>query len=80
MAVDDDFWRETVKGTLKAELKRRQVSYQELAAKLSALGVRETVRGIANKLSRGGFSAVFLVQCLVAIGCENLRLDDIDVR
>ncbi len=79
MAVDEDFWRETVKATLKAELKKRRVSYQELAAKLSALGVRETVRGIANKLSRGGFSAVFLVQCLVAIGCENLRLD-IDVN
>lgn len=75
MPVNDDDWREIVKAMLKAELKRRRVSYQELAAKLSALGISETERNIANKMSRGGFTAVFLVQCLVAIGCENLRLD-----
>jgi hypothetical protein len=31
---------------------------------------------IANKISRGGFIAAFLVQCLAAIGCTNLRLED----
>jgi 3-mercaptopyruvate sulfurtransferase SseA len=67
-------WQERVKGLLKAELKRRSVGYKQLAEKLEELGVHETDRNIANKLARGGFSAVFLVQCLAAIGCETVRL------
>lgn len=72
----DDDWSERVKGMLKAELKRRNVSYRELAEKLEPLGISETERNIANKISRGGFTAAFFVQCLVAIGCQNLRLED----
>lgn len=73
MATDKQ-WQDRVKGILKAELKRRNVGYRELAAKLAELGVHETERNIANKISRGGFTAVFLIQCLEAIGVEQLRL------
>jgi 3-mercaptopyruvate sulfurtransferase SseA len=59
---------------LKAELKRRDVSYKQLAEKLDKLGIQESDRNIANKLARGGFSAVFLVQCLSAIGCDTVHL------
>jgi len=75
MATDID-WQARVKGLLKAELKRRNVSYRELAERLEAIGVHETERNIANKISRGGFTAVFLIQCLEAIGCTSLRLED----
>jgi hypothetical protein len=68
-------WQERVKGLLKAELKKRGIGYKELAEKLDEFGISESDRNIANKLARGGFSAVFLVQCLSAIGCESLRLD-----
>ena len=54
-----------VKGILKAELKRRNVSYRQLAVSLQALGIHETERNINNKISRGGFTAVFVVQCLL---------------
>lgn len=67
-------WQERVKGLLKAELKRRGVSYKQLAEKLKELGVDENDRNIANKLARGGFSAVFMVQCLEAIGCNTVQL------
>ena len=67
-------WQERVKGFLKAELKQRGVSYKQLAEKLKELGVHENDRNIANKLARGGFSAVFLVQCLEAIGCNTVQL------
>jgi len=50
------------KNLLKGELKRRGVGYRELAEKLTALGVPETERNLANKISRGGFTAAFLVQ------------------
>jgi hypothetical protein len=69
-------WQDRVKGLLKAELKRRNVSYRGLAERLAAIGVQETEANIKNKISRGGFTAVFLVQCLVAVGCTMLRLED----
>lgn len=74
MTADKD-WQERVKGILKAELKRRRVSYRELAEKLEPLGVKESERNIANKIARGGFTAVFFVQCLRAIGAHTLRID-----
>lgn len=69
-------WEERVKGLLKAELKKRGLGYRDLAEKLTAMGIPETERNIANKISRGGFTAVFLVQCLSAIGASSLRLED----
>lgn len=71
-----DDWEAKVKGILKAELKRRDTTYQEPAEKLAAVGIAETPESIANKISRGKFSAVFLVQCLEAIGCQTVRLMD----
>jgi 3-mercaptopyruvate sulfurtransferase SseA len=68
-------WHAEVKALLKAELKRRNVSYRELAERLERLGVAETEQNIANKISRGGFSAVFFVQCLRAVGAKEVRLD-----
>jgi hypothetical protein len=75
MATERD-WTGHVKGLLKAELKRRNVSYRDLAERLAGLGIVESERNIANKISRGVFTAVFLVQCLEAIGAKSLRLDN----
>lgn len=72
----DHQWENKVKGLLKAELKRRNITYQELVEKLAALGVTESSENIANKISRGKFTAVFLVQCLEAIGCQTIRLGE----
>ncbi len=63
-----------VANLLKAELKRAGVTYGELTAKLNAMGVDEKEVNIRNKLSRGKFSAVFMVQCLHAIDVDTLRL------
>ena len=72
--MPEKLWCDRVKGLLKAELKRRNIGYRELAEKLTALGAPETERNLANKISRGGFTAAFFVQCLVAIGCQSIRL------
>ena len=70
----DTVWEAKVKGLLKAELKRRNVSYVQLVEKLAAIGVVDSEPNIRNKISRGKFTAVFLVQCLEAIGANDLRL------
>lgn len=67
-------YEEKAKNLLKGELKRRGVGYRELAEKLTAMGVPETERNIANKISRGGFSAAFFAQCLDALGVNELNL------
>jgi len=71
----EDEWAEKAKNLLKAELKRKGVGYRDLAEKLTAMGTPETERNIANKISRGGFTAAFFIQCLSAIGSRELRLD-----
>jgi hypothetical protein len=68
-------WQAVVKGMLKAELKRRNLSYADLADKLAAIGIEDNERNITNKIGRGTFTAVFFVQCLEAIGCQTLHLD-----
>ena len=64
------------KNLLKGELKRRGVTYAQLAEKLAAIGVQENERNLNNKISRGGFTAAFLLQCMAAIGGQTLRLDE----
>lgn len=71
--MTDTDWTRRVKGILKAELKRRNVSYKELADKLTAMGIPESERNIANKIARGTFTAVYFIQCLEAIGCKSIR-------
>ncbi len=66
-----------MKGLLKSELKRRNLSYADLAERLAATGVKDNERNISNKIARGSFTAVFFVQCLEAVGCKTLHLDEI---
>lgn len=68
-------WEDRVKGLLKSELKLRNVTYAQLVEKLAAIGVVDSEPNIRNKLARGKFTAVFLVQCLEAIGTTTLRLE-----
>lgn len=74
--MPDTEWEARVKGLLKSELKRRNVSYAQLVDKLAEIGVVDSEPNIRNKLSRGKFTAVFLLQCLEAIGASSLRLSD----
>jgi hypothetical protein len=74
MPVKEKEWEDQVKGLLKAELKRRNVTYSELVGKLADLGVMDSEPNIRNKISRGKFTAVFFIQCLTAIGATDLRL------
>ena len=73
--VKEKEWEDRVKGMLKGELKRRGVTYALLVGKLAEIGVVDSEPNIRNKISRGKFTAVFLIQCLEAIGSSSLRLD-----
>jgi hypothetical protein len=63
---------------LKAELKRANVTYGELAGRLRKHGLpEETENSIKSKLKRGTFSATFLLACLAALELEGLHLEDL---
>ena len=72
--MDATDWQGLVKGMIKAEMKRRNMTYEQLSAKLAEIGVQDTAQNLRTKVSRGGFSAVFFVQCLRAMGCQTVRL------
>lgn len=72
--MTDIDWEGRVKGLLKAELKRRNISYAQLVERLAEIGVKETEPNLRNKLSRGKFTAVFLMQALAAIGVTSIVL------
>ena len=76
MARKTKDWQALVKGLLKAELARRDLSYADLADKLAVLGIKDNRRNITNKIGRGNFTPVFFVQCMEAIGCKTIHLED----
>lgn len=67
---DQNEWGTKAANLLKAELKRKGVTYAQLA---ELIGEKEV--NIRNKLSRGKFSAAFLLNAFNAIGVPFLRLD-----
>jgi hypothetical protein len=73
----DRDWVVFTKGMLRAAMMRKGVTYKGLVERLAAIGVRETEANLRNKISRGGFTGTFLIQCLVAMDISTLRLDDL---
>jgi 3-mercaptopyruvate sulfurtransferase SseA len=70
-------WEDRARLFLKAEIKRADMTYEELAKRLKEHGIEENAASIANKLSRGTFAATFFLASLAAIGCETVQLEDI---
>jgi hypothetical protein len=70
-------WGDRVRRFLKAELKRANVGYKELADRLTSHGLQETEVTITGKLARGAFSAAFLFACLAVLELEGVRLEDL---
>lgn len=77
MAGTSDEWANHAKRQLKAELKRADVGYADLARRLTEMGLSETEGSVTVKINRGAFPAWFLFAVMKAIGRDMLRLDDI---
>ena len=67
-------WEDRAANLLKAELKRKGIKYAELIQRLDDIGVSENERNLRNKISRGKFTASFLLQCLEAAEVTDLRI------
>jgi hypothetical protein len=63
---------------IKAELKRADVTYEELAKRLKKHGLpNESADSVKAKLKRGTFAATFFLAALAAIGLAGVQLDDL---
>jgi Domain of unknown function (DUF6471) len=62
---------------IKAELKRTNLTYDDLAVRLKEHGLSETRNSITAKLKRGTFAATFFLACLAALELEGLSLEDL---
>jgi Domain of unknown function (DUF6471) len=73
----EDEWAERAARHLKAELKREDLTYEDLADKLKKHGFKETKASIANKLARATLPAHFFLASFAALGREHVILADI---
>lgn len=62
---------------IKAELKKADIGYKELAERLNKHGLEETETSITGKLARGTFAASFFLACLTVLERHELKLEDI---
>jgi hypothetical protein len=60
---------------LQGELRRRGITYSRLAEKLKQCGAHENERNLANKISRGSFTAAFFMMCMEAIDVRQVILE-----
>ena len=72
--MSEDTWSKYAKRLIKTEMLKRDVKAEDLAILLGNIGVRESKASINSKISRGSFSAAFLLQALQVMGCKNLEL------
>lgn len=61
------------RGILRAEMARQNVTYAQLVEKLAGLGVDENERNLRNKISRGKFTAAFMLDCCDAMEVKEIR-------
>jgi hypothetical protein len=70
-------WGARASRFIKAELKRADIGYKELAARLNLHGFEETETSITGKLARGTFAASFFLACLTVLKMEGVQLKDL---
>lgn len=69
-------WGECAKALLRGEMVRRKISYAELGRRLGENGGEKVSEAnLRNKVSRGSFTAAFLLECLSVMKVTNLHLE-----
>jgi Domain of unknown function (DUF6471) len=75
LPATNDEWAELAKRHTKAALARHDVTYGELARRLTDMGLPETEGSVQVKINRGTFPAWFMLAVLRAVGAHTLHLE-----
>lgn len=73
----EEEWAVRAARHLKAELKREDLTYEQLAERLKKHGFKETKASIANKLARATLPAHFMIASFVAMGRDHITLQEV---
>jgi len=74
-------WEVGAKGLLKSEMLHREIDYAQLSKRMEKMGIPNTSpNNLKSKINRGSFSAAFLLQVLVAIGCDDINIKNLPIR
>jgi len=52
------------------------VSHKVLVARLEAMGIEDNTAALASRITRGKFSFVFFLQCMRALGVDEVRVGE----
>ncbi|MFC4345986.1 DUF6471 domain-containing protein [Cupriavidus numazuensis] len=63
-------WTQLAARTARGLLARKGVAYQDLATKLSNMGIPESLRSVESKIQRGSFRLDFFIATLRAVNAE----------
>lgn len=63
-------FEDRAKEFLREAMRAQGVTIDQLTERLTAIGVDMSKGGVANKISRGGFSAAFMLQCMEALSVD----------
>jgi hypothetical protein len=61
---------------MQMEMKRHSMTYPELVKRLNEAGAEENERNLRNKVSRGEFSASFLLVCMKVMGAKVIPVEE----
>ena len=70
-------WKNKAKSIIKSELAKKDIDYIELSKRLKKIGIEETQTNLANKINRGTFSFIFVLQIFKVLGLKKLNLEDL---
>lgn len=76
----DTDWHKLATSTIKVELTKANIGYEELVQRLATVGVQESYTGIAAKINRGTFSFMFFMQCMKAINKNQITVEWTDTK
>ena len=74
--VDKTGWEKKSSNLLKTELVKRDLNYEDLRQALEKIGIQKTVHNLTKTINLGKFPFAFFLQCALAIGIKNLRLNE----
>ncbi|TGY89254.1 hypothetical protein E5163_09045 [Marinicauda algicola] len=72
--MDEEAGYKWLRGVIRGEMARQQITYKELLERLNRIGVEDTENNLRNKIGRGKFSAMLFMQCLEVLGVDHIRI------
>lgn len=69
-------FEDRAKDLVREAMRAKGVTVDQLTERLRSIGVEMSSGGVANKISRGGFSSAFLLQCMEAL---EMRLAPLEI-